>query len=827
MENHSFLTKVIHDIKHYLPSQAPLKDFIHHNTLHAFQKEDFHLALQKASALFGFDTYLELEEYREHLKNGSIDSDKLAFVIQKLIPAENRTYYSMLLKNGPTKENKKQKLGQIRENWKANFGIDMDSAVHPILFRVLSNYLDQGISSWHFPAGTKGLLEAIRFLEKTSFTSIFQSKRVRALLLENTTQLNDLLKIILEKEELIEAYLFDQQFTHPGWSGMVSFLEDNEDALITKRPITLNELIFLECLFEIDVLDQKFGENWPSLSVELNNSTIHYLANVYPNEHSLLLQIWQEAFEWTYYDKVLKALSENVMNENSSIAPFQVYFCMDDRSCSLRRYIEEIEPSSETFGTPGHFNLDLFFQPEDGKFVTKICPLPVVPSAVVLEIDNQTKKTKDLHFSNRNQNFLGGTIYTTLMGWLSALKLATSIVKPKMTSLINSSSKHMDINANLIIEHTGEIHENGLPIGYTVLQMADRFEGLLKSTGLVTDFSDLVYFIGHGSTSVNNTHYAGYDCGACSGRPGSVNARTIAFIGNHTEVRKILTERGIKIPLNTQFIGGLHDTSRDEIVFFDTETLVESNSIIHTKNLLIFDRALSKNALERARKFLTVDSKKDESKVIKNVRNRSLSIFEPRPELNHATNSLCIVGRRIVSKNTFLDRRAFLNSFDYRVDPEGIYLEGVLNAVAPVAGGINLEYYFSRVDNHNLGAGSKLPHNVVGLFGVSNGVDGDLRTGLPWQMVEFHDPMRLMVIVEHFPEIVLKTIQKNSSTYNWFNEQWIHLMAIHPETRAFYRFEKGEFKQYDNFLSSKTKDRNLVEELLNEVNIDPFTFKNN
>lgn len=107
-----------------------------------------------------------------------------------------------------------------------------------------------------------------------------------------------------------------------------------------------------------------------------------------------------------------------------------------------------------------------------------------------------------------------------------------------------------------------------------------------------------------------------------------------------------------------------------------------------------------------------------------------------------------------------------------------------------------MEYYFSRVDGEKLGAGSKLPHNVMGLFGVANGIDGDLRPGLPSQMTEVHDPIRLLLMVEHFPDVVLRTIQKASETYEWFINEWVVLIAIHPETKEMFHFKNGEFHAY-------------------------------
>jgi uncharacterized protein YbcC (UPF0753/DUF2309 family) len=267
-------------------------------------------------------------------------------------------------------------------------------------------------------------------------------------------------------------------------------------------------------------------------------------------------------------------------------------------------------------------------------------------------------------------------------------------------------------------------------------------------------------------------------------------------MANHPEVRKVLANSGIVIPETTQFVGGMHDTAADEMGFYDVHLLNSENAKRHEANAAVFEQACDLNAKERSRRFASINTKAPIRKVRQAIKERSVSLFEPRPELGHGTNTLCIVGRRALTKNLFFDRRAFMNSYDYSTDPEGKFLTNIMKPLGPVCGGINLEYYFSRVDNYKLGAGTKLPHNVVGLFGVANSSDGDLRPGLPWQMVEVHDPLRLLIIVEHFPEIVLQAIQSTPEMYEWFINEWVHLAVINPESHHIAYFKRGAFVEY-------------------------------
>ena len=291
--------------------------------------------------------------------------------------------------------------------------------------------------------------------------------------------------------------------------------------------------------------------------------------------------------------------------------------------------------------------------------------------------------------------------------------------------------------------------------------------------------------------------HGAHDCGACSGRPGATNAKVQAFILNHKTVRANLAAREINIPETTQFIGCMHDTAADMIGYYDESILNAENAQLHLLNKIDFETALNLNAKERSRRFASINTRQKLEHVRKAIHNRSVSLFEPRPELGHGTNTLAIIGRRKLTKWLFLDRRAFLNSYDYSFDTDGSILTGVMRPIGLVCGGINLEYYFSRVDNIKMGAGTKLPHNVMGLFGVANSSDGDLRPGLPWQMIEVHDPVRLLVIVEHRPEIVLKAIQSSPEVFEWYKNEWVHIVALHPDEHKFYYFRNGVFESYE------------------------------
>jgi len=321
---------------------------------------------------------------------------------------------------------------------------------------------------------------------------------------------------------------------------------------------------------------------------------------------------------------------------------------------------------------------------------------------------------------------------------------------------------------------------SGLMDGFSFQEMADRVANVLGPAGMHRELARMVVILGHGSTSLNNPFVSAYCCGACGGRSGAPNARLFALMANRPQVRTLLRQKGILVPEDTCFVGGYHDTCNDNIDLYDTDRIPGDHQADLEQVRRSLDKARAMSAHERTRRFEAAKGPLSAEEGLRHVQERAEHLGEPRPEYGHCTNAVAVVGRRESTRGLFLDRRAFLVSYDAIKDPEDKALAAVLGAVIPVCGGINLEYYFSTVDNEGYGCGTKLPHNISGLLGVMNGYQGDLRTGLPLQTVEIHEPVRILFVVETSPERVLKVIHANPLLTEFLENRWIRLASLDP-----------------------------------------------
>jgi len=311
--------------------------------------------------------------------------------------------------------------------------------------------------------------------------------------------------------------------------------------------------------------------------------------------------------------------------------------------------------------------------------------------------------------------------------------------------------------------------------GITAARQADLAEAILRNLSLTTGFARLVVFCGHGSQTENNPLQAGLDCGACGGHSGEVNARFAALLLNDPQVRQTLAERGVPIPADTHFLGALHNTTTDNIEFFD-RSLVPTTHHADLEALIKSTRmAAEQTRLER---LPIVDSKN-----IAELFRRCSEWSEVRPEWGLAGNAAFVAGPRCLTNSLDLEGRVFLHSYDHKQDPGGQVLEQIVTAPMVVAHWINMQYYASTVDNPHYGSGTKTVHNVVGRFGLYSGNGGDLMTGLPWQSLHTgdqyqHQPMRLLAVLAAPRTAIEKVIAKHDMLDNLMSHDWLNLVAI-------------------------------------------------
>jgi uncharacterized protein YbcC (UPF0753/DUF2309 family) len=336
---------------------------------------------------------------------------------------------------------------------------------------------------------------------------------------------------------------------------------------------------------------------------------------------------------------------------------------------------------------------------------------------------------------------------------------------------------------------------DGIKLGLSLDAQVSMLETALRSIGLTDNFARLVLACGHASSSDNNPYEAALNCGACGGNAGTPNARIFAAIANKPEVRSQLAERGIVIPEDTHFLPGLHDTTTDGVTFFDQEDIPST----HQSDFERFKKSLREAAIrtnqERCTRLPLIGKNPSAATVQKEIDRRAGDWSEVRPEWGLSGNAAFIIARRSLTKDIDLKGRAFLNNYDYRGDPTGALLKGILGAPCVVGQWINSEHYFSATDPEVYGAGSKIYHNVVGRIGIMAGPQSDLRTGLARQSVmkdsmPYHEPLRLLVVVEAPRERIGEALRQLPHVQQLFDNEWIHLVAVDPDDEnLLYRYK--------------------------------------
>jgi uncharacterized protein YbcC (UPF0753/DUF2309 family) len=246
------------------------------------------------------------------------------------------------------------------------------------------------------------------------------------------------------------------------------------------------------------------------------------------------------------------------------------------------------------------------------------------------------------------------------------------------------------------------------------------------------------------------------------------------------------------------FLGGLHNTAAESVTFYDLELLPKSHFRELDAAREVLEQACQRNAHERCRRFDSAPTDLSFEAAHRHVENRSEDLAQARPEFGNASNAICFVGRRQRVKGLFLDRRCFLNSYDPNLDDsDHAILARILSAVVPVCEGINMQYNLSYIDSSGWGSGTKLPHNVASLLGVMNGAASDLRSGLPWQGVEIHEPVRLLFIIESTPQAMLDIMERNPVIGRILRNGWAQLAVLDPHSAQIQEFRNGAFAPYD------------------------------
>ncbi|MEQ8264985.1 DUF2309 domain-containing protein [Pseudohaliea sp.] len=499
--------------------------------------------------------------------------------------------------------------------------------------------------------------------------------------------------------------------------------------------------------------------------------------------------VWQRAAEFAFqgslHDSLLAPVPAAAPAERPSL---QAVFCIDVRSEVYRRALEAQDPSIQTLGFAGFFGLPIAYAPAGSAYERPQLP-GLLPSALtaVEAGDEAAVEARSRGFNSRARWEAFGKKAPAAFGFVEAAGIGYAL-RLLRESFVGGAPAH-PVNEHCTHGARFELRQDGRALDAAA--QAGLVAGVLGAMTLTRNFAPVVLLAGHGSSTRNNPHFAGLDCGACCGQTGEVNVRVLAQVLNDADVRAHLaSDHGIPIPADTRFVPTLHDTTTDELRFF--EALPETDA-----PLADWIAAASAATRRERATALGVSPARSDS----DIPARSRDWSQVRPEWGLAGNACFIVAPRSRSRHLNLGGRSFLHDYDRHADAEAGYpvLELIMTAPMVVTHWINMQYNASVTDPTRYGSGNKVLHNVVGgNLGVFEGNGGDLRIGLPLQSVHdgedwVHAPLRLSVYLDAPAEAIAAIAEKHEVVRQLIDNEWLYLFRIDDEAGEIQRLHRGRW----------------------------------
>ena len=812
--------RLLLDVQAAIPPLWPLQDYVAVNPFFGWAHQSFLHVRQQLAAIRDCHMLMSPSYYRTRVQQEQIRLVDVDTALQRCAEDYPDLYRNVTAKQvmdwvmtASDQVESERQIRTVAETVDASRGSLWQSHIVNDVSRHLSSHFDQGQALWNSPWQGQPLFQAWRQM-------VVIGRRMELLGIKNFRQFvtdmpDSAAESIARSLELLgvpqtawKPFLLCQLHSVSGWASYLRYqgwspgsAESLTDDLVALLAIRLVYDVALACTFESDCP----AAGWVDGSAAAFDDAEVSAGSPFSITACYCLQVASEVAYEQHLCRSLSKLDADERGDRRQTAArkrLQMIFCIDVRSEVFRRHLESVDQGIETMGFAGFFGMPFEFVPLGSDSGAAQCPVLLNPGFRIHEgIAGADASEVGRAIDRRQTTRQLRTIWKSFQrSAASCFSFVESIGLTYMGKLLTDSLRMTKPVASSEFDGVAEDqhHRCGPVLNIadgTQLPLSQQItlaENMLRNLGLTDNFAEVVAICGHGADVVNNPYKSGLDCGACGGHSGEPNARLAALLLNNSEVRNALQQRGISIPDDTLFVAAIHNTTTDEIKFFDTAGIAAD---MRQRMQTIQDWTAAAGQLCRSERALRMAIEAGTANPGDDVFRRSRDWAEVRPEWGLAGNAAFIVAPRSRTEGLNLAGRTFMHNYDHHNDPELRILELIMTAPMVVTSWINLQYYASAVDNRNFGSGNKLIHNVVGQFGVLEGNGGDLMTGLPWQSVHDgqqyqHEPLRLLVLIEAPPESVQIIIQRHEHVRHLVSNGWLSLVVLHES--SYYRWTSKE-----------------------------------